>query len=99
MGERLPKWLEDRYSALWDAFGDSRFRMEDAVKVLTSKFETRGEDAPAYLSELRQAGWLVTESDLLDTRQKSYRLKSRLESVKKALNQKTELLGVTLKGY
>lgn len=98
MGERLPKWLEDRYSALWDAFGDSRFRMEDAVKVLTSKFETRGEDAPAYLSELRQAGWLVTESDLLDTRQKSYRLKSRLESVKKALNEKTELTRSDVEG-
>jgi type I restriction enzyme M protein len=100
MGEKLPKWLEDRYSALWDTFGNSRFGLEDAVKVLTSRINTKitREEVPAHLSELRRAGWLVTESDLQDSRQKWYRLKSRLDSVKKAINEKTELTRSDVEG-
>jgi type I restriction enzyme M protein len=78
LGGKLPQWLEKRYSSLWDAFGDSSFRLEDAVKVLMDSSKDRWEDVPTYLSELRRNDWLLTESDPKDTRQKLYRLKARL---------------------
>jgi type I restriction enzyme M protein len=78
MGEKLPKWLENRYAILWDAFGDSQFTHEDAVKILMEKKKDPWEVVPTYLSQLRQTGWLLTESDPKDTRQKLYKLKARL---------------------
>jgi len=86
MGFELPKWLEVRYSILWVAFRDSRFRFEDAVRVLMDKNKDRWEEVPVFLSELRKAGWLLTESDVRDARQKIYRLKSREEAVKRILS-------------
>lgn len=92
MGLDLPKWLEVRYSILWDAFGDSAFRFGDAVKVLMEKNKDKWEEIPVFLSELRKAGWLSTESDAKDARQKIYRLKSRKAAIKGILSiEKTTL--------
>jgi type I restriction enzyme M protein len=82
MTAELPKWVEARYTVLWDAFKDSSFRMEDASKVLVEKNKDRWEQVPVYLSELRKAGWLLSVSDAGDARRKSYRLVSRAEAIK-----------------
>ena len=86
MTSELPRWLEIRYSILWDAFKGSGFRFEDAVRVLVDKNKDRWEEIPVFLSELRKAGWLQTESDVSDARQKVYRLKSREEAIKGILS-------------
>jgi type I restriction enzyme M protein len=82
----LAKWLGLRYTALWETFGNSSFRFEEAVKVLADKSKDRREDVSAILSELRKAGWLLTEMDQQDARKKIYRLKSKTEDVREAFS-------------
>jgi len=89
---RLPKWLETRYSILWDSFGDSGFRFEDAVRVLQEKNKDRWEEVPVFLSELRKAGWLFAVADERDARQKVYRLKGRVEAVREVFAVEKETL-------
>jgi len=75
VGSELPKWLEIRYSILWDVYKDGEFRFEDAAKVLMERNRDAWEQVPVFLSELRKAGWLFVESDVRDARVKVYRLK------------------------
>ena len=89
---RLPKWLETRYSILWESFGDSGFRFEDAVRVLQEKNKDRWEEVPVFLSELRKAGWLFAVADERDARQKTYRLKGRVEAVREVFAIEKETL-------
>lgn len=74
---KLPKWLERRYSILWDSFRASSFRMEDAVEMLVEKNKDKKEDIAVFISELRKAGWLEVEFDPEDSRKRLYTLKSR----------------------
>ena len=76
MGGDIPDWVERRRRILWDAFGGSTFRFEDAAKVLMERNKDAWEQVPVFLSELRKAGFLLVESDVRDARQKLYRLKS-----------------------
>jgi type I restriction enzyme M protein len=80
---QLPKWLETRYEILWDAFGNSSFKMEDAILVLGEKNKDKKEEIPVFLSELRKAGWLHTELDPEDARRNLYSLKSKQEIIEK----------------
>lgn len=89
---KLPRWLEIRYTILWDAFRDSGFRFEDAVRVLSEKNKDRWEEVPVFLSELRRADWLFSEADERDARQKVYRLKGRVEAVKEIFAIEKETL-------
>jgi len=89
---RLPKWLETRYSILWESFGDSGFRFEDAVRVLQEKNKDRWAEVPVFLSELRKAGWLFAVADERDARQKVYRLKGRVEAVREVFAIEKETL-------
>jgi type I restriction enzyme M protein len=77
MSRDVPEWVERRRRILWDAFGGSTFRFEDAAKVLMDRNKDAWEQVPVFLSELRKAGWLLVESDVRDARQKLYRLKSK----------------------
>jgi type I restriction enzyme M protein len=79
---RLPDWLERRYTLLWGEFGGKAFGFEDAARILMDKNRDAWEQVPVFLSELRKAGWLFTEADEKDARQKTYRLKGRVEVVK-----------------
>lgn len=74
---KLPKWLERRYSILWDSFRASSFRMEDAVETLVEKNKDKKEDIAVFISELRKAGWLKVEFDPQDSRKRLYTLKSK----------------------
>jgi type I restriction enzyme M protein len=77
MNNDLPDWISRRYNILCDVFGDKTFRFEDAAKVLMERNKDVSEQVPVFLSELRKAGYLIVESDVLDARQKLYQLKSK----------------------
>ena len=78
---KLPKWLETRYSILWNSFGRFPFSLEDAARVLEVKNKDRREEVPVFLSELRKACWIETKLDPTDARKSIYRLKSREEVI------------------
>jgi len=81
MDRQVPDWVERRRKILWDAFGTSSFKFEDAAKVLMDRNKDAWEQVPVFLSELRKAGWLLAESDVRDARVKVYRLKGEVEGV------------------
>lgn len=87
MNSDIPDWVERRRRILWDAFGDSTFRFEDAAKVLMEQNKDAWEQVPVFLSELRKAGWLSVESDVRDARQKLYKLKDKEEGFKEKLSR------------
>ena len=89
---KLPKWLESRYSALWDAFVESSFRMDDAAKVLEEKKKDSRDQIGVILSELRKNGWLGVEFDPDDARKRLYTLKSREKIISKTLSFKNDQL-------
>lgn len=70
----LPKWLEKRYQALWQEYGESPFRFEDAFNVLKRDFVDSEEQVNVVLSELRKKGWLKAEFDPEDARKRIYTL-------------------------
>jgi len=87
MNKDIPDWIERRHRILWEAFGDSTFRFEDAFRVLNEKNKDAWEQVPVFLSELRKAGWLLVESDERDARQKLYRLKNKEEGFRETLSR------------
>lgn len=90
---KLPKWLETRYSLLWDSFGSFPFGLEDAVRVLEAKNKDRRDEVPVFLSELRKAGWIETKLDPADARKSIYRLRSREEVIGELFSIEKEKLG------
>jgi type I restriction enzyme M protein len=87
MNKDIPDWIERRRRILWEAFGDSTFRFEDAFRVLSERNKDAWEQVPVFLSELRKAGLLLVESDVRDARQKFYRLKNKDEAFREALSR------------
>jgi type I restriction enzyme M protein len=87
MSRDVPEWIERRRRILWEAFGGSTFRFEDAAKALMDRNKDAWEQVPVFLSELRKAGWLLVESDVRDARQKLYRLKSKEEGFEERLSR------------
>ncbi len=88
---KLQKWLETRYTLLWDAFQDNEFDLDAAVKVLEKNADKK-EEIAVYLSELRKAGWLEAKVDAKDSRKRRYTLISRKEIINAALSIKKETL-------
>lgn len=70
----VPKWLEERYKTLWEAFGEHPFRMEEAVRKLSEKHRDPKEEVNVILSELRDVGLCKAELDPEDNRRRIYRL-------------------------
>lgn len=81
----LPKWLEQRHSKLWEKFGESSFRMDEAVEYLERKLGSQKDEVAVVLSELRKAGWVYVKLDPEDARKRIYTLKSRDEIIKNEL--------------
>jgi len=77
MAKPLPKWIMQRYSALWNKFKDKEFNHEEAFKTLN-----KDKMLSIVLSELRQAGWLEMKLDPDDARKRIYKLKSPEQAVK-----------------
>jgi hypothetical protein len=84
--EQLPRWLQDHYKTLLDAFGegDHVFSREDAGATLAIPQGTLGE----VLSSLERAGHLFREADAIDQRLSIYRL-VRIAAARR-LNQRLE---------
>jgi type I restriction enzyme M protein len=87
MNRDIADWVRRRYEILWEAFGGSTFRFEDAAKVLMDRNKDAWEQVPVFLSELRKAGLLLVESDVRDARQKLYRLRNEDEAFKETLGR------------
>jgi len=71
------RWVLSRYERLWSVFGDRRFTRDEALKALRRvEGDAFSDDSMnVLLSELRRAGLLVVEVDVLDARRKVYMLK------------------------
>jgi type I restriction enzyme M protein len=71
-------WVRSRYEKLWSIFGNKRFTREEALEAL-KRIEGDAfseESLNVLLSELRKAGLLAVEADLLDARRKIYMLRT-----------------------
>ncbi|MCZ3366536.1 MULTISPECIES: type I restriction-modification system subunit M [Methanobacterium] len=89
---KLPKWLEDRHTILWNTFKDNEFKMEDAINALEgTESGKKGVDkkgVTVVMSELRKAGWLNVSFDKEDSRKRIYNLKSKEQIIKEQLTLK-----------
>ncbi|MCK4396632.1 SAM-dependent DNA methyltransferase [candidate division WOR-3 bacterium] len=83
----MKKWLENRYKMLWNSFESRPFRHDEAVNVLKDGFNDSVEQVTIALSELRQAGYLVSQMDPKDARKRIYNLKSKVEFISEAFSQ------------
>jgi len=81
MPEPIPKWMQIKFSQLWNAFEDKGFTMAECQKVLE---ENKREVVAVVLSRLKSKGWLEITADQNDKRKKIYRL-SRPDIVLKQL--------------
>ncbi|MEM3803783.1 MAG: type I restriction-modification system subunit M N-terminal domain-containing protein, partial [Conexivisphaerales archaeon] len=86
MASELPRWLQARYSILWDEFNERKFSYEEAAEILINKNKDDWHQVPVYLSELRKAGWLITEQNQKDSRKKLYRLVSKEQKIIETLS-------------
>ena len=73
-----PRWVLSRYERLWSVFGEKRFTRDEALEALKqAEGDAFNEDSlNVLLSELRKAGLVVVETDVLDTRRKVYKLRA-----------------------
>jgi len=94
----LTKWLEDRYSALWDVFRDRPFTRWDAAATLKEKLKESEQSINVILSELRKAGRLKAYPDPCDARKKVYTLRSMKEILTEGLTEAGELTREDLEG-
>ena len=74
----LQNWILNRYKVLWSIFGSRRFTRNEVSEVLKQvEGNAFSEDSlNVLLSELRKAGLIVVEADVLDARKKVYMLKA-----------------------
>jgi len=90
--EKLQNWVEERYEILWDAFGNTSFSREDAIKKLKEKSTGDIEDRKdlegiaVLFSELKKVGLLTIKQDPYDKRRSLYTLKSKDELIRETLS-------------
>jgi len=71
MAEPIPKWMQIKFSQLWQAFGGKKFTMAECQEAL---HENKREVVAVVLSRLRADGWLEVTPDPSDNRRKIYQL-------------------------
>ncbi len=86
---KLPNWLENKYSILWDKFKGFTFRMEDAEKILQRGDVDKVQGVAVVLSEFRKAGWIIVEPDPQDARKSIYQLKSKDDIIRSIFSAET----------
>jgi len=94
----LTKWLEDRYSVLWDSFQDRPFTRPDTATALKQKLKENERSVNVILSELRKAGRLKARPDPSDARKKVYTLRSMKEILIEGITEAGELTRKDLEG-
>lgn len=73
----IPSWLEKRYKVLWESFGTSPFKFDDAARILSKEdVQDVKVSITVFLSELRKRNWLAVNFDTEDARKRIYTLKS-----------------------
>lgn len=80
MTKPLPKWLMERYAALWSEKKNQGFDFDDAANILN---ESNNKQTNVVLSLLRRHGWLAAEFNPNDARKRVYTLKDPEEVVGK----------------
>jgi hypothetical protein len=77
MTKAIPKWVMQRYSALYREFKIKEFTRDEAKKVI-SKFKVKDDErlTNTFFSDLSKKGWVETEKDTEDARKKIFRLVS-----------------------
>ncbi len=78
MASPIPKWIQLRYSILWNKFKDKQFTHEQAVGFLKNKEQV----VSVFLSDLKKAGWLEVFLNPRDSRVRLYKLKSPEQAIK-----------------
>ena len=71
MAEPIPKWMQIKFSQLWNAFEGKEFTMAECQEVLQEK---KREVVAVVLSRLKAKGWLEVSPDPSDNRKKMYHL-------------------------
>ena len=77
MTKAIPKWVIQRYSALYQKFKIKQFTREEARKVL-EEFGIKSEErlTNTFFSDLNKKGWVEVEKDEKDARRKLFKLVS-----------------------
>ena len=78
MTKPLAKWIQKRYSLLWNRFKSREFTFEQARKILKTSAGIN-----VFFSDLRKSGWLEVRLDSKDNRKRVYKLLSPEEGFKK----------------
>ena len=78
MTKPLPKWLMERYSLLWKAFGEKEFDHDEAANILKERKERL---VSVVLSDLKRHGWLTISLHPDDSRKRIYKLKNPEEAI------------------
>ena len=78
MAEPIPKWMQIKFSQLWQAFEGKDFTMAECQAALQ---ENKREVVAVVLSRLKAKGWLHVTPNPSDNRKKMYRF-DRLRIVK-----------------
>ena len=80
MADTIPKWIMERYAALYKKYKEGDFTFQEAMKTVK-------EDDKVYmsmvLSELRKSGWLEIKINPDDARKRIYKLFSPESVVQK----------------
>lgn len=75
MSEAIPKWVIQRYSALYRKFKTKKFTREEARKTLDEfGVDSQEKITNTFFSELKKNGWVEIQRDKKDERKKIFKL-------------------------
>ena len=78
----LPKWIMQRYALLWENFKTKEFTYKESSRILNEKDERV---IGVVLFYLKKYGWLTVRSHPLNSRIRTYQLKSWEVALKEML--------------
>lgn len=77
MVEAIPKWVIQRYSALYQKFKMKQFTREEARKALEDfGIDNKEKLTNTFFSDLHKKGWVEVKKDDKDNRRKLFKLVS-----------------------
>ena len=73
MAKPIPKWVQERFSILWQKYDNQLLTYEEIEKVL--KLDDRN-TISVFLNELKKAEWVDIQLSDKDLRKRTYTLKA-----------------------
>ena len=73
MAKAIPKWVQERFSLLWQTYDNKTVTYEEIEKVL--KMDDRN-TISVFINELKKAEWIDIKLSDEDSRKRVYSLKS-----------------------